>query len=70
MLSYEELCRHPTAFPALTGLTRAEFETLLGRFRQAEAEHRARSDRTRDGRPRRRAAGPGGPSPTPPVTAC
>ena len=24
MLSYEELCRHPAAFPSLTGMTRAE----------------------------------------------
>jgi hypothetical protein len=70
MLSYDELCRHPAAFPALTGMSRSECDSLLLRFRPAEADRRARSDRTRDGRPRRRAAGPGGPSPTPPVTAC
>jgi hypothetical protein len=61
MLSYEELCRHPAAFPCLTGLTRREFDALLGRFRQAEAKSRAGSPSTRAGRPRRRAAGAGRP---------
>lgn len=60
MLSYEELCRHPAAFPSLTGMTRAEFDGLLPRFTQAEADVRAGSDTTRrDGRPRERAAGAG-----------
>jgi hypothetical protein len=60
MLSYEELCRHPAAFPSLTGLTRAEFDELLARFRQTEADLRANSQTTRrDGRPRERAAGAG-----------
>jgi len=60
MLSYEELCRHPAAFPSLTGMTRAEFDELLVRFRQAEADLRAKSDTTRkDGKPRQRAAGAG-----------
>jgi hypothetical protein len=35
MLSYEELCRHPAAFPSLTGMTRPEFDALLGRFCRA-----------------------------------
>jgi hypothetical protein len=62
MLSYEELCRHPAAFPSLTGMTRAEFDELLSRFRQAEADLRANSDSTRrDGKPRRRAPGAGHP---------
>jgi hypothetical protein len=62
MLSYEELRRHPAAFPSLTGLTRAEFDDLLGRFSRAEADLRAGSGRTRrDGRPRERAAGAGRP---------
>jgi len=62
MLSYEELCRHPAAFPSLTGMTRLEFDPLLLRFRQAEADLRARSDRTRrGGKPRRRAPGAGRP---------
>jgi hypothetical protein len=60
MLSYDELCRHPAAFPSLTGVTRAEFDELLARFRQAEADLRARSDTTRkDKKPRQRAAGAG-----------
>src|SRR4051812_37579511 len=60
MLSYEELCRHPAAFPSLTGMTRAEFDDLLVRFRRAEADLRANSRTTRrDGRPRERAAGAG-----------
>jgi DDE superfamily endonuclease len=60
MLSYEELCRHPDAFPSLTGMTRPEFDDLLGRFRQAEADLRAQSDTTRKGKkPRQRAAGAG-----------
>lgn len=60
MLSYEELCRHPAAFPSLTGMTRAEFDGLLGRFSQAEADLRANSDATRrDKKPRQRKAGAG-----------
>jgi hypothetical protein len=60
MLSYEELCRHPAASPCLTGMARLEFDSLLARFRQAEADHRGRSDRTRRGdQPRRRAPGAG-----------
>jgi len=61
MLSYEELCRHPSAFPALTGLTRREFDALLPRFRRAEADLRARSSRTRQGAPRARSPGAGRP---------
>jgi hypothetical protein len=26
MVTYEELCRHPGAFPSLTGMTRPEFD--------------------------------------------
>jgi hypothetical protein len=60
MLSYEELCRHPAAFPSLTGVTRPEFDSLLRRFRQAEADLRASSGRTRrGGKPRERAPGAG-----------
>jgi DDE superfamily endonuclease len=60
MLSYEELCRHPAAFPSLAGMTRPEFDDLLERFARAEAALRANSDRTRrGGSPRRRAAGAG-----------
>jgi hypothetical protein len=60
MLSYEELRRHPAAFPSLTGMTRPEFDDLLGRFTRAEADLRANSDTTRrGGTPRERAAGAG-----------
>lgn len=60
MLSYEELCRHPAAFPSLTGMTCPEFDDLLVRFRQAEADLRASSETTRRaGMPRQRAAGAG-----------
>lgn len=60
MLSYEELCHHPAVFPALTGMTRPEFDSLLAGFGPAEADLRQRSDRTRrDGKPRRRAPGAG-----------
>jgi hypothetical protein len=60
MLSYDELRRHPAAFPSLTGMTRDEFDELLARFRQAEADLRANSRTTRrGGRRRERAAGAG-----------
>jgi hypothetical protein len=60
MLSYEELCRRPAAFPSLTGMTRGEFDDLLSRFSRAEADLRAGSGATRrDGRPRERAPGAG-----------
>jgi hypothetical protein len=62
MLSYDDLCRHPAAFPSLTGMRRAEFDELLVRFHQAEADLRANSDTTRkDKKPRQRAAGAGHP---------
>jgi hypothetical protein len=61
MLSYEELCRRPAAFPSLTGMTRREFDAPLGRFRRAEADLRASSASTRAGEARRRAAGAGHP---------
>jgi hypothetical protein len=61
MLRYDELCRHPSAFPALTGLTRPEFDALLQRFAQAEAARRTAGTRTRDGSPRARAPGAGRP---------
>jgi len=61
MISYEELCRHSAAFPSLTGLTRGEFDALLVRFCQAEADRRDHSTQTRDGQSRQRAAGAGHP---------
>jgi hypothetical protein len=61
MLSYDALCRHPAAFPSLTGMTRAEFDALAERFERAEAELRSKAATTRDGRVRSRAAGAGHP---------
>ncbi len=62
MLSYDALCKHPAAFPSLTGLTRAEFEGLAGQFQAAERDRRAAATTTRrDGRPRRNAHGSGHP---------
>jgi DDE superfamily endonuclease/Helix-turn-helix of DDE superfamily endonuclease len=62
MISYQELCRRPAAFPSLTGLTRPEFDDLLARFQRAEAALRARSPSTRrDGQPRTHAPGAGHP---------
>ena len=61
MLSYDGLCRHPAAFPDVTGMTRPEFDDLAGRFEAAEADLRSRSGTTRDGQPRSRAPGAGHP---------
>jgi DDE superfamily endonuclease/Helix-turn-helix of DDE superfamily endonuclease len=62
MLSYDALCRHPAAFPSLTGLTRAEFEALASQFEAAERDLRgAASETRRDRRPRLKAPGAGHP---------
>lgn len=62
MFCYADLCRHAAAFPDLTGVTRAEFDTLAGRVEQAEAVRRADSPTTRrTGQPRRHATGAGHP---------
>jgi hypothetical protein len=60
MFRYDDLCRHPAAFPSLTGLTRAEFDDLVPRFERALGEQRARSSTTRrEGKPRVNAPGAG-----------
>ena len=60
MFRYDDLCRHPTAFPSLTGLNRAEFDELVPRFERALAAQRAGSATTRrEGRPRVNAPGAG-----------
>jgi IS5 family transposase len=62
MMSYDDLCRHPAAFPSLTGMTRAEFDALAERFERAETELRSAATATRrDGKARTRAAGAGHP---------
>jgi DDE superfamily endonuclease len=61
MLTYSALCQVPAIFPALTGLTRDEFDRLVADFAAARDRFRAASDRTKRGAPRRRAAGAGAP---------
>jgi len=61
MLTYRALCQVPEIFPALTGLTRDEFDRLVLDFTTARARLRASSERTKRGAPRQRAAGAGAP---------
>jgi hypothetical protein len=61
MLTYVALSQVPVIFPALTGLTRDEFDRLVGDFTTARQRLRAASQQTRRGTPRQRAAGAGAP---------
>ena len=61
MLTYHALGQVPAIFPALTGLTRDEFDRLVVDFTTARDRLRATSDRTKRGTPRQRAAGAGAP---------
>jgi hypothetical protein len=61
MLTYQALCEVPVIFPALTGLTRDEFDRLVADFTRARQRLRASTDRTKRGTPRQRAAGAGAP---------
>ena len=61
MIRYATLRLTPKIFPALTGLTLAEFERLAPEFAAAHARARAASTHTQRGTPRRRAAGAGAP---------
>ena len=62
MITYDRLAETPKAFPALTGLTRDEFDRLFGAFEAAVIAHRAASTHTKRGsRRRERAAGAGHP---------
>lgn len=61
MFAYESLSRYPSAFRSLTGMTPAEFDPLLTAFRAAQQRRRAQQATTRQGKPRRRAAGAGHP---------
>jgi IS5 family transposase len=62
MLTYDRLTKTAKAFPALTGLTRAEFDRLFGAFEEAADAHRAARTHTKRGsRRRKRAAGAGHP---------
>lgn len=60
MLTYDRLAKTAKAFPALTGLTRDEFDRLFGAFEEAADAHRAASTHTKRGSQKRmRAAGAG-----------
>jgi IS5 family transposase len=62
MLTYDRLAKTPKAFPALTGLTRPEFDRLFGEFAAAADAHRAARTHTKRGSRRlKRAAGAGHP---------
>lgn len=61
MIRYSTLRLTPKIFPALTGLTLAEFERLAAEFAVARACARAASTPTKKGKPRNRAAGAGAP---------
>jgi IS5 family transposase len=62
MITYDLLAQSPKAFPALTGLTRDEFDRLFVAFEAAADAHRAACAHTKRGsRKRKRAAGAGHP---------
>ena len=62
MITYTGLAATPKAFPALTGLTKAEFDRLFREFAAAADAHRAARTHTKRGSRRlRRAAGAGHP---------
>jgi hypothetical protein len=63
MVTYAALCLSPKIFPALTGLTREEFDHLAVDLAAALGRSRATSTHTKRGQPRQRAAG-GGPRAT------
>jgi DDE superfamily endonuclease/Helix-turn-helix of DDE superfamily endonuclease len=62
MLTYAALSLTPKIFPALTGMTRVEFDRLAEDFAAARDRSRAASTRTKRGQPRQRAAGAGSPA--------
>lgn len=59
MLTYTALCLTPKIFPALTGMTRQEFDLLAIDLATARQRFRAASTHTKRGQPRQRAAGAG-----------
>jgi hypothetical protein len=62
MLTYAALCLTPKIFPALTGMTREEFDRLAIDVAAARDRSRAASTHTKRGQPRQRAAGAGPPA--------
>jgi hypothetical protein len=63
MMTYATLRLTPKIFPALTGMTRDEFDRLTEDFATAREQARAASSHTKQGQPRQRAVG-GGVQPT------
>jgi DDE superfamily endonuclease/Helix-turn-helix of DDE superfamily endonuclease len=63
MMTYATLRLTPKIFPALTGMTRDEFDRLTEDFATAREQARAASTHTKQGQPRQRAVG-GGVQPT------
>lgn len=62
MITYDRLAETPGAFPALTGLTKPEFDRLFREFAAAADAHRAARTHTKRGSRRlKRAAGAGHP---------
>jgi hypothetical protein len=61
MFAYEALSRYPSAFRSLTGMSPAEFDSLLTAFDAAQQRLRAQQTTTSRGQPRRRAVGAGHP---------
>ena len=60
MITYARLAETPNTFPALTGMTRDEFDHLFVAYTAAADAHRAARTHTRRGtQPLRRAAGAG-----------
>ena len=73
MFRYADLQQHPNVFRSVTGMDLGAFAALLRDFETAEQTRRAASDRTRNGRPRRRAAARPGEAAGPvwrPATGC
>jgi hypothetical protein len=62
MLTYAALCLTPKIFPALTGMTREEFDRLAVDFAAARHHSRAASTHTKKGQLRQRSAGAGAPA--------
>lgn len=62
MVTYAALCLNPKIFPALTGMTREEFDCLAADLAAARERFQAASTHTKQGQPRQRAAGGGAPA--------
>jgi DDE superfamily endonuclease len=60
MITYDALCRRPTAFRSLTGHSTEQFEALFAQFAPAHQQRcQALTTTKRDGKPRQRAFGGG-----------